>query len=403
MGLVGGRRARHMRTGAETQEDDMMHGKDRGGMGDMDDTTPTYGQVTGSASDPAVAGTDATPPSAWDASDVTSVVGFIVNAPEGLLARLLVDRTMTYRDNFDEGAKSQKKSRWVPHNITFATDAYAGFGDGYGVADQITIPKITGENLDVICPRVLRGRGDQGRRTKAKAEVFTPSWLVNRMNNAVDEAYLGRPDAFNAESGDHRHWESTDAPVFPRGGDRDWHDYVGRRCMEITCGEAPFLVSRYDATTGEAIAVGDRVGVLDRKLRVICENAKKSPASWHEEAKRAYKSTYAYEWQGDNLLIARINLLLTYADYYRCQWGEDPAEDDVEEIAGIITWNAWQMNGLTGTVPYVTEKREQGQPSLFAGIIDGMEGDVRVVDVRERCIIRDWEAGSGDRANRYYM
>ena len=39
--------------------------------------------------------------------------------------------------------------------------------------------------------------------------------------------------------------------------------------MEITCGEAPYLVSRYDTTTGEPIPIGRRIGLLDRKLCVI--------------------------------------------------------------------------------------------------------------------------------------
>ena len=42
--------------------------------------------------------------------------------------------------------------------------------------------------------------------------------------------------------------------------------------MEITCGEAPYLVSRYDVVKGEIIPVEDRIGILDRKLRVINEN-----------------------------------------------------------------------------------------------------------------------------------
>ena len=43
--------------------------------------------------------------------------------------------------------------------------------------------------------------------------------------------------------------------------------------MEISCGEAPYLVSRYDTVTGKWIEVGDRIGILDRKIRIINENA----------------------------------------------------------------------------------------------------------------------------------
>lgn len=78
--------------------------------------------------------------------------------------------------------------------------------------------------------------------------------------------------------------------------------------MEITCGEGPYLVSRYDTTTGDFIPVEERIGLLDRKLRVISENTETS-GEWLEMAQKAYKNIYAFEWQGDNLLLAREALL----------------------------------------------------------------------------------------------
>ncbi|MCR4947448.1 MAG: hypothetical protein K5929_10945 [Lachnospiraceae bacterium] len=53
----------------------------------------------------------------------------------------------------------------------------------------------------------------------------------------------------------------------------DWKKYVDSRRLEITCGEAPYLVSRYDVETGEYIPIPKRIGILDRKLRVVNENA----------------------------------------------------------------------------------------------------------------------------------
>lgn len=32
--------------------------------------------------------------------------------------------------------------------------------------------------------------------------------------------------------------------------DKDWRKYVDARRLEISCGEAPYLVSRYDTVTG---------------------------------------------------------------------------------------------------------------------------------------------------------
>ena len=35
---------------------------------------------------------------------------------------------------------------------------------------------------------------------------------------------------------------------------------------------SPYLVSRYDTTTGEQIPIEKRIGLLERKLRIINEN-----------------------------------------------------------------------------------------------------------------------------------
>ena len=54
---------------------------------------------------------------------------------------------------------------------------------------------------------------------------------------------------------------------------KTWQEYVDQTRLEITCGEAPFVTSRYNPTDGNFIEVKDRIGFLDRKLRVVEENA----------------------------------------------------------------------------------------------------------------------------------
>ena len=44
-----------------------------------------------------------------------------------------------------------------------------------------------------------------------------------------------------------------------------WIDYVKDKRIEVTCGEAPYVVSRYDTVSGTPIDVIDRIGILDRK------------------------------------------------------------------------------------------------------------------------------------------
>ena len=120
--------------------------------------------------------------------------------------------------------------------------------------------------------------------------------------------------------------------------------------LEITCGEAPYLVSRYDTVTGERIPINNRIGMLDRKLRVINENVS-TRKTWNQWVYRAFESVYGYEYQGDNLLIARLNLLETFCEYTRDRWGEEPTDAMLKRVANIISWNLWQMDGLHGVVP----------------------------------------------------
>lgn len=43
---------------------------------------------------------------------------------------------------------------------------------------------------------------------------------------------------------------------------KKWEEYVDSRQLEITCGEAPYLVSRYDVSSGESIPVPERTGMI---------------------------------------------------------------------------------------------------------------------------------------------
>lgn len=168
------------------------------------------------------------------------------------------------------------------------------------------------------------------------------------MNNYADNEWFGHTNVFNKETkGDT--WITNHKPVkFPE--DKTWRDYVESTCLEITCGEAPFIVSRYDTTTGGTIPLTDRIGLLDRKIRIINENTC-DKMEWLKWMIKTYQSIYAYDYQGDNLLIARINLLNTFTEYMHERYGEYPNESQLRIISNIIVWNTWQMDGLTGCIP----------------------------------------------------
>ncbi|MBF1633871.1 MAG: Eco57I restriction-modification methylase domain-containing protein [Prevotella sp.] len=246
----------------------------------------------------------------------------------GLLEMLLVDHT------------TQK-------NIFWATDSYVAEGEGYGWHDSITVSAITGEHGHVIMPRAMKTRDEQQRRSRQMAEVFTPAWLVKKMNDAVDDEWNhvqnGRKDDME-----------------------EWQRYVLTTVLEITCGEAPFLTSRYDTVTAETIPIDHRIGLLDRKLKRV--NEKAADEEWTRWALLALGHVYGYEWQGDNLLLAREALLATFVEYHEQRFGCRPAKDIVRKAAEIITWNVWQMDGLKAVVPASCHDEKRVEAGLFETI-----------------------------------
>ena len=253
------------------------------------------------------------------------------------------------RDNIDVLLKDRTSGK----NIFWATDSYLSYGKRYEATDSITEKTLYDLDKSVLQPRVLKSLTAQKDRTKSKAEVFTPTWICNKMNNLLDVEWFGYQNVFNVEDEESKTWTVNKGNIKFKNG-KTFDDYINSTRLEITCGEAPFLVSRYDATTGVEIEVGHRIGLLDRKLRVIDENIE-DRSKYLTYVKQAYKSIYGYEYQGDNLLIARINLLLTFEDYYKAKFGEEPTEES-REIAEIISWNLWQMDGLSYKLPLEGEK-----------------------------------------------
>lgn len=277
------------------------------------------------------------------------------------------------------------RDKTTGRNILWATDTYAPLGPGYAAEKEIQPDQVSGFQAGVIAPRTLKSADEQQSRTRKHAEVFTPAWVCNRMNNFCDEDWFGRAQVFNREEG--QLWYVAEGPVvFP--GHRKWQRYVDSRRLEITCGEAPFLVSRYDASTSEPIPFHKRVGVLDRKLRVVGENTQ-TEEEWLKWTVRAFQSVYGYEFQGDNLLIARINLLFTFCEALALRWQRDATEKELLLLANILSWNLWQMDGLKGTIPFGTIAEANRQLSFF-----DLPENGQPLPEQPACRLMDWRGGS---------
>ncbi|WP_033160894.1 hypothetical protein, partial [[Mycoplasma] collis] len=108
--------------------------------------------------------------------------------------------------------------------------------------------------------------------------------------------------------------------------------------------------------------IKNRIGILDRKMRVIYENCDEK--NWFIWTQKAYQSIYGFEFQGDNLFIARVNLFLSFNDYYFQKFKKFPSLGKQKKIANIISWNFWQMDGLKYIIPFSCDKKNS-QISLF--------------------------------------
>ena len=276
-------------------------------------------------------------------------------------------------------------------NIFWATPSYAHLGEGFAYGDPITPDHITGRYGRVIQPRAVKSAAEQTRRSKDMAEVFTPSWVCNAQNNLVDEAWFGRAGVFNTEHPDTRTWIPTPAPIaFPEG--RTWRDYVREPRLEMACGEAPYLVIRYDTVTGQPISdLAHRIGLLDRKLRIVSENTSTS-GEWLKAAKEALQATYGFEWQGDNLLLAREAVLFTFCDYYEDKFHRPVPERSLPGVAYVVSWNLWQMDGLRLVVPCscdnVFEENLLGERTRVQ--CQACRKGLAYGHIGTRCRIRDW-------------
>lgn len=298
------------------------------------------------------------------------------------------------------------KDRSTGKNIIWATDPpeelqtvmYEPVTD----RSQITTQQLGLTHYEVVLPRMMKQTDTQQQRTRKKGEVFSPAWVCNKMNNALDADWFGALGAgesagqFTVELP--QGWQTVETPVqFPacKGKTPAWVQYVQSRRLEVTCGEAPFLASRYDAATGEMIPVARRIGILDRKLRVVSENAA-TEDEWRKYATHAVQSTYGYEYQGDNLLLARVNLLLTYAEHLQARWQRKPTKEELQPIATIISWNLWQMDGLHLSVPGGKPQPETEQLDLFS-----MFGAAEPQPPTVSCKVKNWRKGSHGTAQNF--
>lgn len=180
--------------------------------------------------------------------------------------------------------------------------------------------ELTPEFAATFVPRYEKSRAVQHARTKSKAEVFTPTALIAHMLELMVH-------------------ECGDGIYSPE-----------KTFCEPCMGEGAFLLTRRDQDTGTPIAVPDRVGVLDRKLLGLDTD---DESTWKTIALKCLESVYGYEYQGDSLVLARVNAYLTMVEHaaYR---GYEWSETELDDIAETIARHIWQVDGTTNRPPWRT-------------------------------------------------
>ena len=226
--------------------------------------------------------------------------------------------------------------------------------------------QIQPEQTHLIEPRCQKNREQQKQRTRDRAEIFTPPDICAMQNDLL--------------------WKKRES----------WTEYVDAKFLEIACGEAPYLVSRYNAVTGDDIQLDKRIGLLDRKLRLVSKHTD-NVNDWLRWAGIALCSVYGYEFQGDNLFLARQNVFDTFVEYFADKFlhnSDKPPENFWSKVADVISWNLWQMDGITKAIPYYepppekpkSRRKENPNQETFEGF-----GEVEPPNVY--CRIMDWKTG----------
>ena len=277
------------------------------------------------------------------------------NTMQIFTTQLGIDQTA---QDIDSLLRTLLKDKTTQRNIVWASPSYEGMGKSFCSDQPIRRSLLVGKHQSIVQPRVAKHVRKQEQRTRSSGEVFTPPWLVDKQVSAVLEEWI-------------------DMPL------KEW---VGLRWLELACGEAPYIVTRYDSVTGDSIPVPKRVGFLDRKLQRISQEVT-SEKEFIKLAKLAYESTYGYELQGDSLLLARENLLLSFCEHYEQTFGILPTIKTVKAIATIIVYNIFQMNGLTERTPYSDHSVKEVQMNLFDTETDSTsarQGD-------KLTVVKDWK------------
>lgn len=253
--------------------------------------------------------------------------------------------------------------RTTNSNIIWANDNYSIFdAKEFNSKSKINVKHIVNNFGSLVIPRAFKTDILKHGRKKENAEVFTPQMIVKKQNDMIESQ-------FSIED-----FETT--------------NYINKIWLEITCGEGPYITTRYNMENGKFIPLEFREGFLDRKFKKI--KYVKDKDKWFELVIKSYKATYGFEWNGDSLFIARLNLLNTFRENYIEKWELLPTDTEIITIANIISYNIFQMDGIKCIIPLSDSHKTivSKQFSLF-GELEDKDEVVRNKGIRVK--IKNWK------------
>lgn len=267
-------------------------------------------------------------------------------------------------------------------DLVWGTSMYKLHGDLYKEDSYITPKLISGKMKNLIKPKISKKQSDMDR-----VKLIFDSWRFNVDNDNKHNFKFDCNNVFGEE-------------VESCFNDEEWKNSISKKILVMECGEATCFVNRYNLEAKEVIEPFKRKGILDKRLSSINQNVD-DEKEWYDMVLVAYKSIYGFDYRGDNVLLARENLLHDFVDNYKYKFDKYPSEDKLIEIAKIASWNIWQMDALKFVIPFscINIKKEDFQLSIFEDENDALSGNwcmgCRFDDFKRHngtyCKIKDWD------------
>lgn len=183
----------------------------------------------------------------------------------------------------------------------------------------------------------------------------------NRKLNTLDAAWFGHEPAFNEESA--QGWQTLSEPV-AFDDPFHWKKYVTRPVFLFQAGHGQALVFRPFAQGAEPMQYGKRMGILDRRLRIISENTREE-SEWLRWAESALQSLYGTDVSPLAIFQARLSALVAVREAYAQRFGGQLPVREEKYMVTTLCWNLFQMDPRTGCSFPVEEKPAPVQLSLF--------------------------------------